>query len=119
MDKNFRRFFCVLLTMALATFALPSFGAPGGTQFAKQYYITMTADALTPVTVVAHVSNVTQGTGNSTIGSFQLTVTGAKITGFNNGVPLSKGTATITNGGSTIFFTGIFPIKPGTTSDFI
>jgi hypothetical protein len=110
--NSMRKFLCVLTAVMLGAFALPSFGAP---QFAKQYYLTMASDPLTPTTVVAQLSNVTISSGNSNISSFQLSITSgnAKITGYG---PLSKGTATITNNGHTIFFSGITPIKPGTAA---
>jgi hypothetical protein len=103
--NNMRKVLCFSVAMMLAAFALPSIGAP---QFTKQYSLTMTSSVSAPLTVTAHLTNVSP-VGNSNIGSFQLTVTGAKITSV---VQPATGTATVDPTQTSVFVTGIFPLKP-------
>ncbi|HEY2818852.1 MAG TPA: hypothetical protein VGK44_17155 [Casimicrobiaceae bacterium] len=115
MNDNFRRFFCVLLTMALATFALPSLGA---SQKNKMYSLTTTSSA--PTQIEAHLTNVSVGTGNSTITTFKLTFAGVAIASVDLD-PAFKETkqggtqSSIANtpAGATVTVTNTYPIKVG------
>src|SRR5215468_1555715 len=102
-----RNLLCIPLVLLLTAFALPSSAAP---QFTKQFHLEMAS--LAPLQVTAYLTNVTpqKTTGNSSISSFQLTASGAIITGFD---PLPSGTATIDPSGTSIFIQGMSPLKPG------
>ncbi|HEX3633806.1 MAG TPA: hypothetical protein VHZ01_14950, partial [Casimicrobiaceae bacterium] len=96
--KNTRNLLGVLAAVATMAFALPSVAANDK----KQYSLNMTS--LAPLAVTASLKSL----GNSTISSFQLTATGAKIVGVDQ--PAS-GRATFTN--STVSVTNMVPQKAG------
>ena len=108
--NSLRNLVCILMGLVVAAFALPSSGAP---QFTKQYNLTLTSSASTPLTVVADLTNKALGPGNSNIGSFQLTFSGATIASVTTNPAIPPGTITVN--GSTVFVTGIAPLKAGKT----
>src|SRR5437660_211484 len=97
-----RKFLCVLTAVMLATFALPSFGAP---QFMKLYALTMTSSS--PLHVTATLTNVSPD-GNSTIGSFQYTISGGKIGSATLTAqdPRKVGSVVVNGTGTSVFVSG-------------
>ena len=106
--NKIRSVVCILLSLAFAAFALPTSAAP---QYMKQYSLTLTSSASTPLTVVADLTNKALGPGNSNIGSFQFTFTGATIASVTTNPAIPPGTISVN--GSTVFITGISPLKAG------
>ena len=104
-----RKVLIFVAALALAAFALPSFGAP---QLLKQYTIQMSSDPSAPLIVNAALMNVSPN-GNSNISSFSLTVSGATI---SSAGPLAIGTVTVDpNTHATVYVNNIPQIKPGQT----
>jgi len=116
MNKNFRRTFCVLMTILLAAFALPSMALNPQ----KIYGLTMQPiqsdppSFSPPFMVKATITNLSPN-GNSAIDSFTLSVTGLTIVGFT---PPASGTVQIDPSGAFVNVTNLSPIKPGTANAF-
>jgi hypothetical protein len=85
-----------ILAMVFVAFAAPSVAAP---QYTKLYSLTLTASA--PLTVVAALTNQALSPGNSNVGSFRLTFSGATIASVTTNPPLPP--QNISVNGSSVF----------------
>ena len=114
--NSLRRVLCFLMAMTLAAIAFPSLAAP---QYTKQYSLTLTSSPSTPLTVVAHLTNQALSPGNSNIGSFKLTFTGATINPSLGSVttnpPVPAANITVTGG--SVFVLLPTPLKAQKTID--
>ena len=94
MMNGMHKWLWVLSAVLLATFAVPGFGA---TQKSKMYHLATTSNAPTQITI--SLTNVSVGSGNSTITAFQLVFAGVAIDELNpiDPNPANRKAPTVTN----------------------